>query len=94
MEVKTVEKRVIEEVKITLFPEDFINENSLAKAHKMLDNVFRDVSNGTIKPHKDETSPNDKYRFKIWFDNITNDEANKIAEYATCRGIPYHRRFE
>lgn len=94
MEVKTKERRVIDEVTITLFPEDFLDEASLAKAHKTLDNVFRDVSNGTIKPHKDEISPNDRRRFKIWFNNLTNEEANKIAEYAIKVGIPYHRQFE
>lgn len=95
MEVKTKEKRVIEEVKITLFPEDFINEDSLAKTHKMLDSVFHDVSNGTIKPqNKDEINPNDRRRFKVWFNNLTNEEANKIAEYAIKVGIPYHRQFE
>lgn len=94
MEVKTIEKRVIEEVKITLFPEDFLDEASLAKAHKTLDNVFRDVSNGTIKPHKDEISTNDRRRFKIWFNNLTNEDANKIAEYAIRIGVMYHRQFE
>jgi len=95
MEVKTKEKRVIEEVKITLFPEDFINEDSLAKTHKMLDSVFHDVSNGTIKPqNKDESSKSDRRKFRILFNNLTNDEANEIAEYATRLGIPYHRQFE
>lgn len=95
MEVKTVEKRVLEEVKITLFPEDFLDEHSLAKAHKTLDNVFRDVSNGTIKPQKkDESSKVDRRKFRILFSNLTNDEANEISEYATRLGIPYHRQFE
>lgn len=95
MEVKTKEKRVLEEVKITLFPEDFLDECSLAKAHKTLDNVFRDVSNGIIKPqNKDESSKSDRRKFRILFSNLTNDEANEIAEYATRLGIPYHRQFE
>lgn len=95
MEVKTIEKRVLEEVKITLFPEDFLDKSSLAKAHKTLDNVFRDVNNGTIKPqNKDGSSPLDMRRFKILFNDLTNDEANEIAEYATRLGIKYHRQFE
>lgn len=94
MEVKTKERRVIDEVTITFTPEDFLDEGSLAKAHKTLDNVFRDVSNGTIKPHKDEISTTDRRRFKVWFNNLTNEEANRIAEYAIKVGIPYHRQFE
>jgi hypothetical protein len=94
MEVKTKERKVIDEVAIILKPGDFEDEASLAKAHKTLDNVFRDVSNGTIKPHKDEISTNDRRRFKVWFNNLTNEEANKIAEYAIRVGIPYHRQFE
>ena len=95
MEVKTKEKRVLEEVRITLFPEDFLDKSSLAKAHKTLDNVFRDVSNGTIKPqNKDESSKVDRRKFRISFSNLTNDEANEIAEYASRLGIPYHRQFE
>lgn len=95
MEVKTKERKVIDEVTIIFTPEDFIDESSLAKAHKTLDNVFRDVSNGTIKPQKkDESSKSDRRRFKISFNNLTNDEANEIAEYAIRLGIPYHRQFE
>lgn len=94
MEVKTKARKVIDEVAIILKPEDFKNEASLAQAHKALDNVFCDVSDGTIKPHKDEINPNDRRRFKVWFNNLTNEEANKIAEYAIKVGIPYHRQFE
>lgn len=94
MEVKTKDHRVIDEVTIILKPEDFNSPDALPHAHKTLDNIFRDVSNGTIKPRKDEASTNDGRRFKILFNNITNDEANEIAEYATRRGIPYHRQFE
>lgn len=94
MEVKTKERKVIDEVTIILKPGDFEDEASLVKAHKTLDNVFRDVSNGTIKPHKDEISTNDRRRFKVWFNNLTNEEANKIAEYAIRVGITYHRQFE
>lgn len=95
MEVKTKERRVIDEVTITFTPEDFLDKSSLAKAHKTLDNVFRDVSNGTIKPqNKDESSPLDMRRFKILFNDLTNDEANEIAEYATRLGIKYHRQLE
>lgn len=95
MEVKTKERRVIDEVTITFTPEDFLDKSSLAKAHKTLDNVFRDVSNGTIKPQKkDESSRVDRRKFRILFNNLTNDEANEIAEYATRLGIPYHRQFE
>lgn len=94
MEVKTKERKVIDEVTIILKSGDFEDEASLAKAHKTLDNVFRDVSNGTIKPHKDEISTNDRRRFKVWFNNLTNEEANKIAEYAIRVGITYHRQFE
>lgn len=94
MEVKTKERKVIDEVTITFTPEDFLDKSSLAKAHKTLDNIFRDVSNGTIKPHKDEVSTTDRRRFRVWFNNLTNEEANKIAEYAIKVGIPYHRQFE
>ena len=95
MEVKTKERKVIDEVAIILKPGDFEDEASLAKAHKTLDNVFRDVSNGTIKPQKkDEPSKSDRRKFQILFNNLTNDEANEIAEYATRLGIPYHRQFE
>lgn len=95
MEVKTKERKVIDEVTIIFTPEDFLDEGSLAKAHKTLDNVFRDVSNGTIKPQKkDESSKSDRRKFRILFSNLTNDEANEIAEYATRLGIPYHRQFE
>lgn len=95
MEVKTKEKRVIDEVAIILKPEDFEDKDSLAKAHKILDNVFYDVSNGTVKPQKkDESSKVDRRKFRILFNNLTNDEANEIAEYATRLGIPYHRQFE
>lgn len=95
MEVKTKERKVIDEVTIIFTPEDFLDERSLAKAHKTLDNIFRDVSNGTIKPQKkDESSKVDRRKFRILFSNLTNDEANEIAEYATRLGIPYHRQFE
>ena len=94
MEVKTKERKVVDEVQLILSRKDFEDETSLAKAHKTLDNVFRDVSNGTIKPHKDEINPNDRRRFKVWFNNLTNEEANSIAEYAIKVGIPYHRQFE
>lgn len=94
MEVKTKERKVIDEVTIILKPEDFNSPDALPYAHKTLDNVFRDVSNGTIKPRKDEINPNDRRRFKVWFNNLTNEEANKIAEYAIKVGIPYHRQFE
>lgn len=95
MEVKTKERRVIDEVTIIFTPEDFLDKSSLAKAHKTLDNVFRDVSNGTIKPqNKDESSKVDRRKFRISFSNLTNDEANEIAEYASRLGIPYHRQFE
>lgn len=95
MEVKTKERKVIDEVAIILKPGDFEDEASLAKAHKTLDNVFRDVRNGTIKPQKkDESSKVDRRKFRISFSNLTNDEANEIAEYASRLGIPYHRQFE
>lgn len=95
MEVKTKEHRVIDEVVIILKPEDFNSPDALPHAHKTLDNIFRDVSNGTIKPQKkDEPSKVDRRKFQILFNNLTNDEANEIAEYATRLGIPYHRQFE
>lgn len=95
MEVKTKARKVIDEVTIILKPEDFKDETSLAQAHKALDNVFCDVSDGTIKPQKkDEPSKTDRRKFRILFSNLTNDEANEIAEYATRLGIPYHRQFE
>ena len=94
MEVKTKERKVIDEVTIILKPEDFNSPDALPHAHKTLDNIFRDVSNGTIKPHKDEINPNDRRRFKVWFNNLTNEEANELAEYAIKVGIPYHRQFE
>lgn len=95
MEVKTKERKVIDEVTIILKPEDFNSPDALPYAHKTLDNIFRDVSNGTIKPQKkDEVSTTDRRRFKVWFNNLTNEEANKIAEYAIKVGIPYNRQFE
>lgn len=95
MEVKTKERRVIDEVTITFTPEDFLDERSLDKAHKALNNVFCDVNSSIIKPQKkDEPSKVDRRKFRILFNNLTNDEANEISEYATRLGIPYHRQFE